>query len=399
MQKKRLPKAPAGKTKRLRIYPTDEQKKLLHSWMGIARWTYNKSVMAIKSDPTLEQSEKRLRGLFVTATAVQKMWEENPEDDFAWILAVPTYPRNKAVSEAVMAFQSNRAKQRKQKKSYKFEVKMRSRLRDPQQCISFDSADWGRSRGQYTQMFSRTAMKCCQSLPEQLHYEFKVIYVRVTRKFFLCLSEPIEPVYNLPLDPLIEPYHVIALDPGVRTFQTGFDEEGTAIEFGSKSDNRRIYKLCQHLDTLESRRCTKSTENPRKFLRSHRTRNNMKRACARMREKIRNLVDELHKKLSLWLCWNYNVVIIPEFQTARMARRSEHRCIGSRTARMMYNWAHYRFRERLIHKANEYRNCRIVVVREDYTSKTCGRCGNINKKLGGAEVYKCRAGMRLFSRA
>ena len=117
----------------------------------------------------------------------------------------------------------------------------------------------------------------------------------------------------------------------------------------------------------------------------------MKRAAGRMRERIRNLVDELHKKLALWLCTNYDVVLIPEFQTVQMARRSEARCIGNKTARMMYTWAHYRFRQRLLHKAREHRRCRVVIVREDYTSKTCGRCGMINKSLGGAETYRCRS--------
>lgn len=83
--------------------------------------------------------------------------------------------------------------------------------------------------------------------------------------------------------------------------------------------------------------------------------------------------------------------VIPEFQTSRMAKRDEQRCIGSRTARMMYNWAHFRFRQRLIHKAREYPRCRVIVVREDYTSKTCGCCGAINRQLGGAEVYRCRS--------
>jgi putative transposase len=43
-------------------------------------------------------------------------------------------------------------------------------------------------------------------------------------------------------------YGVIALDPGVRTFLTGFDGS-RFIEFGS-GDIGRITRLCQHLDNL-----------------------------------------------------------------------------------------------------------------------------------------------------
>lgn len=31
----------------------------------------------------------------------------------------------------------------------------------------------------------------------------------------------------------------------------------------------------------------------------------------------------------------------------------------------------------------------LYIVDESYTSKTCGRCGNLNNKLGGNKIYKC----------
>src|ERR1700723_171236 len=52
-------------------------------------------------------------------------------------------------------------------------------------------------------------------------------------------------------------------------------------------------------------------------------------------------------------------------------------------------WAHYRFRMRLLSKAREYPWCNVELVDESYTSKTCGRCGALHNKLGGAKVYQC----------
>ena len=43
----------------------------------------------------------------------------------------------------------------------------------------------------------------------------------------------------------------------------------------------------------------------------------------------------------------------------------------------------------LIHKAREYPWCRVVICTEEYTSKTCGFCGYIHKKLGGSKVFCC----------
>ena len=50
--------------------------------------------------------------------------------------------------------------------------------------------------------------------------------------------------------------------------------------------------------------------------------------------------------------------------------------------------AHSKFRECLLSKAEEY-GCTVMIVREDYTSKTCSCCGKIHKKLGSAKTFKC----------
>ena len=31
----------------------------------------------------------------------------------------------------------------------------------------------------------------------------------------------------------------------------------------------------------------------------------------------------------------------------------------------------------------------VVIYTEEYTSKTCGSCGYIHKKLGGSKVFSC----------
>ncbi|CAG8843620.1 10329_t:CDS:1, partial [Gigaspora margarita] len=45
---------------------------------------------------------------------------------------------------------------------------------------------------------------------------------------------------------------VIALDPGVHTFMTGYDPSRIAIEW-EKNDINRIYRLCHVYDRLQSK--------------------------------------------------------------------------------------------------------------------------------------------------
>ncbi|GBC07164.1 hypothetical protein RclHR1_00730013 [Rhizophagus clarus] len=55
----------------------------------------------------------------------------------------------------------------------------------------------------------------------------------------------------------------------------------------------------------------------------------------------------------------------------------------------MCTWSHFHFRQHLIHKAREYPWCQVVICTEEYTSKTCGFCGYIHKKLDGSKEFCC----------
>ncbi len=177
---------------------------------------------------------------------------------------------------------------------------------------------------------------------------------------------------------------VCSLDPGVRTFQTWYSPMHSCGEIGAK-DARKLVRICLALDDPISR----TRKAPAK------KRNSMRRAQARMRQHVRNLVDEVHRKTALWLVKTFDAIIIPPFNSGEMGKKTRHRKIGSRTVRGMMTWAHARFRERLLSKAEEYGK-KVFLVSEAYTSKTCSACGWINPKLGGKKVFSCRqCGLRI----
>jgi putative transposase len=56
-----------------------------------------------------------------------------------------------------------------------------------------------------------------------------------------------------------------------------------------------------------------------------------KKAGARIQFRIRNLVDEFHKKTTKWVCENYSTIFLPKFETQMVSKRQ--RKINSKTAR------------------------------------------------------------------
>src|SRR5205085_4972081 len=105
-------------------------------------------------------------------------------------------------------------------------------------------------------------------------------------------------------------------------------------------------------------------------------RSSIKRAQARMRRRIRNLVDEIHKKAALWLTKTFDIIVLPKFNGTQMSHRRK-RKVNSQTVRKMMSWAHGRFRNRLLSKAEEFGKTVI----------TCSRCGYIKRNLGGNIVH------------
>jgi IS605 OrfB family transposase len=145
-----------------------------------------------------------------------------------------------------------------------------------------------------------------------------------------------------------------------------------------KNDIQRIIRLLLALDNLISR----TTQAPA------RRRGKFRRAQARMRQRVKDLVNECHKKSVVWLLETFDVIIIPRFNAHSMAGKRKRR-LNRQMVRKMLTWSHGRFLNRLLSKAEELGK-KIVIVSEAYTSKTCSACGWVDQHLGGKKVFACR---------
>ncbi|KAK9494858.1 hypothetical protein V1508DRAFT_395711 [Lipomyces doorenjongii] len=146
-----------------------------------------------------------------------------------------------------------------------------------QETIGIHSKHWTRRTGKFA--FLRY-MKCAEKLPEKLYHDSRLAMERPTGHFYLCVPGPLEVVEGP-----AEVSRVVALDPGVGMFMTAYTPDGEVIELG-KRDIGHFYRLCHSLDVLHSRLSMKGLDYMRR-----------RRAAARIRPRIRNLVDDLHPGL------------------------------------------------------------------------------------------------------
>ena len=144
-----------------------------------------------------------------------------------------------------------------------------------------------------------------------------------------------------PLDSYVK-LEIIALDPGARTFLTGFSPDGMVTEF-APGDVKRLCKLGHVIDKVSSRLTSPTVR--------HKERQRLKRIRLRTYSRISNLVSEVHWKSADYLCRHYAVILLPTFGTQKMVnKRAKRRVINNDTARRLLMWSHYKFRQRLLHK-------------------------------------------------
>jgi putative transposase len=182
--------------------------------------------------------------------------------------------------------------------------------------------------------------------------------------------------YHRENQPVQEPTSWCAVDPGVRTFATVFSPT-SILKIGDGAATR-LSRLLLCMDNLMSlRSATKGVQKKRR----------MGKAVSRMRLRIQNLTKELHCQAANCLTREFTDIVLPPFETQKMAARLG-RKLTKKTTRNMLTLSHYKFRMRLQNTAVS-RGCRVHILGEEYTSKTCTRCGTIKTNLGGAKEYKC----------
>ncbi|MBT5424205.1 IS200/IS605 family element transposase accessory protein TnpB [archaeon] len=340
------------KCRKIRFYPNAKQKNILKKWFGTARFVYNKVVNECQKNESNDCNFYRLRketldSLPLWAKDIPNEVKAEAVNDYCKAVknAIKKYKRNNIVSK--IGFRS--------KKDYQS-------IFIPKRSV--------KNNGFYPRLLctkkicENRSINPSESFTEAKH-SCRVTFDKYGR-YHICI--PIEISFKR-IDNQ-ERLGVVALDPGVRTFQSYYNKY-ICGEWG-KNDWKKIMRLCFIIDKLCSE-IVKAKSRRRKRLR---------KARLRIQLKVKNLVNELHNKLINFLCLNFDVILIPEFKTKYMVKK-----LFSKIARSMLTLSHYTFKEKLKNKAKEH-GCIVIEVNESYTSKTCGNCGYVNKK-SKSKTFDC----------
>ena len=342
------------KSRKIRLYPTAQQKAIFCRWLGASRFVYNRTLEYLKG-----LTETRP---VWTDVATDIILPELPE----WAGEIPFQIKKLAVKEACAAYSG--AKQKYRRKGTVSQLHYKSRKSPFQTCYIPKSAV--KPQGIYYTYSG--ILRYAEPLPDSF-LDCELSWQQ--GRWYLCV--PFQTAVPMGENQA----RIVALDPGVRTFITFFSPDMTGVI--GDHDFGRLVRLCHHLDALISQRSTSKKKKQRYRI---------KKAENRLRWKIKDLRDELHAKTIRFLVDTFDIILIPTFETSQMAKR-EQRKLRSKTVRSMLTWAHYAFKERLkVVAAQDGKT--VVEVNEAYTSKTCSWSGEM-VRIGSSERIRGSDGIQM----
>ena len=356
------------KVKKLRLYVNDEQKNIFKQWCGTCRYLYNTTLYDIK-----ENKEKinfiKLRNKYIPKSVIS--------EDNKWMLDIPKEVRAESINDLCKAYDST-FKLLNNGTIKKFNMNYRKKKNDqsivlPSSALKFDDDN---NLQLYKRILKENSLLKFNKREKIPKIEFNCRLKLAKPNIWILYIPYTEAGYNGIEN---QDAKILSLDPGVRTFLTGYSPNGSVIKIGDQ-DISRLIRLCLLIDKMQSKISSKDM----KCYKRLRILNKMQK----LRLKIKNLKEDMHWKVCNYLCNNYNYILLPTFEVSNMIVKNS-RKIKSKTVRKLLNLNHGAFRERLKTKALDKKDCYIIMCNESFTSKTCTNCGTINETLGGKKKFKC----------
>jgi putative transposase len=361
------------RTRRLRVYPTQEQRKIWKEWINTSRYVYNKGLEGITKNKE-KINFYDLRNKYVTQK--HRGTEEKNENVQDWEINTPKDVRAGSLRDLTKAYKTAFSSLKNGSIS-KFNLNYRSK-KNGYQSIEIPKTTLSCTGKKEIEMFKRYNLgsvkisnelnrikkkkKSKRQFPRKLNFEYDCrLKVDQYNQWFLIIPENV-------IKRKSPNNEKCALDPGSRKFQTIYSPlEARKIPVNKELVRNIRKKIAIYQQLRHSKSIKKST---------------MSRGIRKTWKRYINLLDDMHFQTCNYLTKNYKEIFLPQFESQEMVKK-----LNSTTRFNILNLQHYTFKERLRSKC-EQRMCTLTDCTEEYTSKTCTRCGTITN-VGSSEIYNC----------
>jgi transposase len=363
------------KVRKFKLKLTRKQKTIIQQWIHHARFSYNQAVEIIKSYPDKKEYHKFM---FLRDTIVTKNTKKDipiKKSYFDQLYTTPKEIRAYAVKKASISQETNRKHRKNHDLSFQKKKELRHSIVIPKQALS-KKTDKIVIYPQCLGEIHFTSGKKNRITSKQIQHDFEIVY-----------QHPGAYYMHVPIETHVKTYEkkessrVVALDPGLRTFQTAYFNNGDVRKYGVNIQQDMI-QWEKQLDMLQKRIHTaRKTKN-------YGLLSIIKKEYHIALHRKRNRIRELHAKIIRDLLDRSDIVILPRFSVRSMTCSKEIRNEHTRRMnRMLRGVCHYQFQLKLVEKAKEEGKL-VWRVGEEYTSRTCTLCGRM-KDIGGDKIYEC----------
>ena len=385
--------------RKVRAFPTSEQRKILQLWFDGARQSYNWAlgVFVKQFRKSLPQKANRiaLKKRFVTCKESCIPMRKR------WIRDVPYTIREGATHELSKAI-SDRFGDAKRTSTPFRSPKFRSKF-DDVKSINIDTQNFCKKDGKRWQFYvttfpgvlkvrDRDRRRVIDTMPDGPIRSVRISMTRTGKVYMHIqihkhLKEISEPAKN----------HLVSLDPGSNPFMTYYSPTKHIVgSFGTLTDVERFRKLQKRVDAINSITDRKNGDAP--WI-TPKNRKRMRLKGLRMRERANNLAKDAKDKVTNFLTAHFQYIHSSPFELSRMCLRVDdtainapprRRIIRKQTVRDLHGWLHYPFKETLKHKVNLIKGLVVEFNSEAHTTKCCDSCGASNE-VGSKKLFVCSA--------
>lgn len=396
--KKKIDNIPKNRQKRMKtlckyarsyktkLYFSGSQTTILHKWLKGAKLMYNYCVKVFRDKPYVFYGFFKAKGIVMNQFKALYPQCETPYD-------ILSYEIKDFCSNVKSSFTNIKRGNITHFMVGKKNTKKHQTITIYKNCVS--------KNGIYPSLLGKQN-KFSESINiDDVMCDCKLTYDKITNNFYLYCPQYIQGKQSSE----IVKKQVVALDPGEKTFMAYYSLDDCGM---IGTDIRKpILLIEQKIRGYQRVLKKKKNKNGKRI--------NKKKIIIRINKlytKIKGIVNELHKKTALFLCRNYETILIPKFETKNMLKNEyvvvknmvsanvnkikdankdnlrelrtnlkvykRKRRLSGRVKFVLNMLSHYKFRQHLISKAEEY-GCRVMVVTEEYTSQLCTSCGKLDK--------------------